>query len=154
MLSKTSPKPQPESYILIDDGFDELEVVQFLHKFRQEGLHIKTVSLFSKLVYGRHGVGLKADLSLAETSLAPVPESLLILPTGGDNSERLRRDARVQSLVQNFSTSQAQVAVTDNESNLLDDLYRAGTTQAYRPNTGQPLADFVDILAARVAFAW
>jgi hypothetical protein len=97
---------------------------------------------------------LKADLSLAETSLAPVPESLLILPTGGDNSERLRRDARVQSLVQNFSTSQAQVAVTDNESNLLDDLYRAGTTQAYRPNTGQPLADFVDILAARVAFAW
>lgn len=141
-----------ESYILIDEGFDELEVVQFLHRFRQEGLYIKSVSLFNKLVFGRHGVGIKADLSLDEAPTAPSPESLLILPTGGHNGDRLRQDARVRSLLQVFQDNKAQVAVTSSNENLIDDLYRLGATQTHKQGNGQALTDFIDILASRIAF--
>ncbi len=155
MLStKSLSKKFTESYILIDEGFDELEVIQFLHRFRQEGLHIKSVSLFNKLVFSRHGVGLKADLSLDEAPTDPAPESLLILPTGGHNGDKLRKDARVRTLLQAFNNNKAQVAVTGNDDNLLDDLYRSGTTQTHRQSSGQELAEFVDILASRIAFAW
>lgn len=154
MLSKLSSKNLSETYILIDEGFDELEVIQFLHRFRQEGLHIKSVSLFNKLVYSHHGVALKADLSLDETPNDPSPDTLLILPTGGHNGDNLRRNARVRSLLQTFTNNKARVAVTGNDESLIDDLYRSGTTQAHRPNTGQDLSEFVDVLASRVAFAW
>jgi putative intracellular protease/amidase len=154
MLPKLSSKNLSESYILIDEGFDELEVIQFLHRFRQEGLHIKSVSLFNKLVFSRHGVGLKADLSLDEAPTDPTPESLLILPTGGHNGDRLRKDARVRTLLQAFNSNKAQVVVSGSDDNLLDDLYRSGMTQTHRQNSGQDLAEFVDILASRIAFAW
>ena len=152
MLSKVSSKNLSESYILIDEGFDELEVIQFLHRFRQEGLYIKSVSLFNKLVFSRHGVGIKADLSMDEAPKDPTPESLLILPTGGHNGDRLRQDARVRSLLQTFQDNKAQVAVTSNNENLIDDLYRLGATQTHKQENGQDLTDFIDILASRIAF--
>jgi putative intracellular protease/amidase len=154
MLNKLSSKNLAETYILIDEGFDELEVIQFLHRFRQEGLHIKSVCLFNKLVFSHHGVGLKADLSLDETPKDPSPDTLLILPTGGHNGDNLRRNARVRNLLQTFTSNKAKVAVTGNDETLLDELYRSGTMEAHRPNTGQDLSEFVDILASRVAFAW
>lgn len=153
MLSKGSSKNPVESYILIDEGFDELEVIQFLHRFRQEGLYIKSVSLFNKLVFSRHGVGIKADLSLEEAPTDPSPESLLILPTGGLNGDRLRKDARVRSLLQAFNNNKAQIAVTGRDDNLIDDIYRLGSIHPHKQNSGQPLAEFVDILASRIAFA-
>jgi putative intracellular protease/amidase len=154
MLTNTTTKNLSESYMLIDEGFDELEVIQVLHRFRQEGLHIKTVSLFNKLVFSHHGVGLKADLSLDETPKDPSPDTLLILPIGGHNSDNLRRNARVRTLLQTFTSNKARVVLTGNDETLIDDLYRSGTTQTHRPNSGQALSEFVDILASRVAFAW
>lgn len=154
MFTNTTTKNLSESYILIDEGFDELEVIQVLHRFRQEGLHIKTVSLFNKLVFSHHGVGLKADLSLDETPKVPSPDTILILPIGGHNSDNLRRNARVRTLLQNFTSNKARVVLTGNDETLIDDLYRSGTTQTHRPNNGQDLSEFVDILASRVAFAW
>lgn len=154
MFNKLSSKNLTETYILIDEGFDELEVIQFLHRFRQEGLHIKSVSLFNKLVYSHHGVALKADLSLDETPKDPSPDTLIILPTGGHNGDNLRRNARVRSLLQAFNNNKARVAVTGNDDVFIDDLYRCGTTQAHRQRSGQELSEFVDALASRVAFAW
>ena len=153
MLSKVSSKNHGESYILIDEGFDELEVIQFLHRFRQEGLYIKTVSLFNKLVFSRHGVGIKADLAFDEAPTDPTPGSLLILPTGGHNGDRLRYDARVRSLLQAFNDNKAQVAVTSsNDTQLIDDIFRVGATQTHKQSSGQKLDEFIDILASRIAF--
>lgn len=154
MLNKLSSRSTAETYILIDEGFDELEVIQFLHRFRQDGLHIKTISLFNKLVFSHHGVGLKADLSFEEAPTDPSPATLLILPTGGHNGDNIRRNANVRTLLQSFNNNKAKVAVTGNDETLLDDLYRSGTTQTHKPNNGQELAEFVDVLASRVAFAW
>jgi hypothetical protein len=146
-------RKRTQSYILIGDGFDELEVVFFLHKFRQAGLPIKSVSLFDKLVFSRQGVGLKADYALAEKPFDPMEECLLILPSGGRNGETLRRDARVKSLLQTFNTGRGSVAITDSSSDLADDVTHLMTLcPKYQPNNGQNLEDFVSLLADRVVF--
>jgi putative intracellular protease/amidase len=146
-------KKRSQSYILIGDGFDELEVVYFLHKFRQAGLSIKSVSLFDKLVFSRQGVGLKADYALAEQPLDPMNECLLILPAGGRNGDMLRRDARVKSLLQAFDNGNGRVAVTNGSSKLATDVERLMKHPTFQPQTGQDLSEFVDDLTDRSVFA-
>jgi len=137
-----------QAYILIGDGFDELEVVYFLHKFRQAGLSIKSVSLFDRLVYSRQGVGLEADYALADKPFDEQRECLLILPAGGRNGDMLRRDARVKSLLQTLNASKAEIAVTDADSHLADDVDRLMSRPTYQPGFGQDLGEFVDLLAS------
>lgn len=147
-------RPRTASYILIGDGFDELEVVLFLHAFRQAGLSIKSVSLFNKLVYSRQGVGLKADYELSERPFDPTQDCLLILPTGGHNENSLRRDARVKTLLQGVARGRAHVAVTDGQSLLADDVGRLMKQRpAIRPYGGQNLQEFVNRLTDQVGLA-
>lgn len=151
-LPYRSPKiRQIPAYILISDGFDELEVIFFLHKFRQAGLSIKSVSLCNRLVYSRQGVGLKADCQLADNPFDPAADYLLILPTGGHNAVHLRYDARVKSLLQALNSGSGRVAITDASTHLADDLGQLLLNKpAYHPDTGQDIYDFAQILAERV----
>ena len=140
-------------FILIGDGFDELEVVFFLHKFREAGICIKSVSLFNKLVYSRQGVGLKADYALADEPFSPAENCVLILPTGGLNGDALRRDARVRNLLHAFKQDPGRIVLTDSESDLAHDveqLFRQQTTMHERQN--EPLDRFVDQLAQQMAY--
>ena len=151
---RNQKKKRTETYILIGDGFDELEVVYLIHKFRQAGLPIKSVSLFNKLVFSRQGVGLKADYALADQPFDPLSDCLLVLPSGGRNGEMLRRDARVKTLLQMFNLGQGSVAITDGESILADDV---GQVMTQRPTYGrrhdEEWDEFVDTLADRVSYA-
>jgi putative intracellular protease/amidase len=151
-LPYRSPRTQQTpTYILISDGFDELEVVFFLHKFRQAGLSIKSVSLCKRLVYSRQGVGLKADCQLADDPFDPTSNCLLILPTGGHNAEQLRYDARVRALLQSFNAGGGQVAITDTSNHLAADVGQLLIDKpAYHPDTGQDMYDFAQHLAERV----
>lgn len=150
---RNNKKKRPQSYILIGDGFDELEVVYFLHKFRQAGLSIKSVSLFDKLVFSRQGVGLKADYALAENPLEAANDCLLILPAGGRNGDMLRRDARVKSLLQAFDDGNGRVAVTNSNSKLAIDVEKLMKHPTYQPQAGQDLGEFVENLTERTVFA-
>jgi putative intracellular protease/amidase len=148
---RNKKKQRTPTYILISDGFDELEVVLFLHKFRREGLSIKSVSLYNRMVYSRQGVGLKADCQLADNPFDPASDCLLILPTGGRNADQLRYDARVKSLLQSFNAGSGSVAITDTASHLADDLNHVLVNRpAYHPDTGQDLYEFAQNLADRV----
>ncbi|MFO7540384.1 MAG: DJ-1/PfpI family protein [Chloroflexota bacterium] len=142
------------TYILISDGFDELEVVIFLHKFRQVGLSIKSVSLSNRLVYSRQGVGLKADYQLADNPFNSTSDCLLILPTGGHNADQLRYDARVKILLQSFNAGGGNVAITDTASHLATDLSDVLVDKPpYHPHVGQDLYEFAQDLADRVVSA-
>lgn len=155
LLYRSYKKSHIKSFILIADGFDEYEVVYLLYKFRQVGLSIKSVSLFSKLVYGRQGVVLKADWALAERPFASLTDNvMLILPTGGRNGDALRQDARVHDLLQNMHAHNGRIVVTDSQSLLAHDLDRLlPLTAAYvRPNN-QPLEEFVQTLTDRTIYA-
>lgn len=146
---RNSKKKRPQSYILIGDGFDELEVVYFLHKFRQAGLSIKSISLFDKMVFSRQGVGLKADYALADKPFDPTKECLLILPVGGRNGETLRHDARVKSLLQDFDSGNGRIAITNGNSDLASDVGQLMNRPTFQPRGNQDLGEFVESLTER-----
>lgn len=151
---RSAKKNKSRAYILIGDGFDEYEVVYFLHKFRRHGLPIKSVSLFDKLVYSRQGVGLKADYVLADKPFADDDDCLLILPVGGQNGEKLRHDARVKSLLQAMNLGQGHVALTDGDSALAIDVEQVMTQRpTLRRRLDERLEDFVELLADKMVFA-
>jgi putative intracellular protease/amidase len=152
-LSGRTRKKRKPSYILIGDGFDEFEVVSFLHRFRHAGLRIRIVSLFDQLVYSYQGVGLKADCALADNPFNPVEECLLILPSGGRNGDVLRNDARVKRLLEKFNGGRGKVVVTDSTSSLAGDLNALMVQRTYRPGLGQEFGDFVTSLAERLSVA-
>ncbi len=155
LSGRNEKKTWTKSFILIGDGFDEFEVIYLIHKFRQAGLLIKSVSLFNKLVYSRQGVGIKADCALAEHPFENGAEDcLLILPTGGRNGETLRQDARVRSLLQMVKERHGRVAVTDNHSNLARDLCQVFTfsPMVIHPEE-QSLELFVAALTDQAMFA-
>jgi putative intracellular protease/amidase len=151
---RNQKKKRTQSFILIGDGFDEFEVICFLHKFRQAGLFIKSISLFNKLVISRQGVGLKADFALAEEPFDPQSDCLLILPSGGRNGDALRRDARVKKLLASMNDGHGRVAVTDGRCHLAEDVDDVLTA---RPTMRQPahqaLEDFVESLRDQFVFA-
>jgi putative intracellular protease/amidase len=152
---RNGKKKRSQSYILIGDGFDELEVIYFLNKFRQAGLSIKSVSLFDKLVYSRQGVGLKADYALADKPFDPGGEDcLLILPSGGRNGDALRRDARVKSLLMAFNRGLGRVAVTGSDSHLAEDVEQVFSDRlTLHHRAEQGLEDFVKSLTERIVYA-
>jgi hypothetical protein len=141
------------TYILIGDGFDELEVVYFLHKFRQAGLPIKSVSLFNKLVFSRQGVGLKADFALADKPIDPNKDCWLILPSGGRNGDVLRGDVRVKTLLETMNLGQGSVVLTDEGSELADDVVGLAPQRPFflRAST-QNLEEFVDGLTSQAVY--
>ena len=107
-------RKRPQTYILIGDGFDELEVIYFLHKFRQAGLSIKSISLFNRLVTSRQGVSLKTDYALSDHPFNPADDCVLVLPSRGRNAEALRHDARIRTLLVSFNRGQGRVVMTEN----------------------------------------
>ncbi len=155
MLSRRSKRNWAKTFILIGDGFDELEVVYFLHKFREAGLPIKTVSLFDRLVTSRQGVGLKADYALADMPFDPELDCLIVLPAGGHNGEILRHDARVKSLLRSLNRAgQGRIAVTRGNSRLWEEIGEVVTERPrYRPEQDEDLPAFVESLRDRVVYA-
>ena len=151
---RSSRKKQVRAYILIGDGFDEYEVICFLHRFRQLGLPIKSVSLFDKLVFSHQGVGIKADYSLADKPFDAIrDECMLILPSGGRNGDKLRRDARVKSLLEQFNSRYSQIVLTDSESDLALDIGQLKMQQpTFLRQFDERLEDFVESLTNRMVF--
>ena len=148
-------KKRPHTYILIGDGFDEWEVVYFLHKFRLAGLSIKSISLFNKFVTSCQGVALKTDYALADRPFDPADEYVLILPSRGRNAEVLRHDARIKSLLENVNRGRGRVVVTESGGNLVTDVAQIITARpTYRPQMGEQLEEFVDTLTNQIAFAY
>ena len=152
---RNNRRNRSHSYILIGDGFDELEVIYFLNKFRQAGLSIKSVSLFNKLVYSRQGVGLKADYALADKPFNPRDDDcLLILPAGGRNGDALRHDARVKSLLTSLKRGRGRVAVTDSGNALGSDVEQVFSDRlTLHRKAEQGLEDFVMSLTERMVYA-
>lgn len=146
------PREKPgNSYILIGDGFDELEVIYILYLFRDMGLPIKSVSLFNNMVLSRRGVTLKTDLQLADNPFMKDHDFLLILPTGGQNETMLRRDPRLKMLLTTIHAQHGRIAITDGDSTLARDVSQALPGHpAYQPLQGQNLPDFATTLTSCV----
>jgi len=67
-------------YMLLGTGFEETEAIAPLDLLRRAGVQVHTVSVGGKTVYGGHGIGIEADITLEEMDLTQM--DMIILPGG------------------------------------------------------------------------
>ncbi len=67
-------------YMLLGTGFEETEAIAPLDLLRRAGVQVLTVGINGKTVYGGHGIGIEADITLAEMDLTNM--EMIILPGG------------------------------------------------------------------------
>ena len=67
-------------YVLLGTGFEETEAIVPVDLLRRSGVEVLTVGISGKTVYGGHGIGVEADITLEE--MDPAAAEMLVLPGG------------------------------------------------------------------------
>ena len=67
-------------YILLGTGFEEIEALTPVDLLRRAGVEVRTVGLNGKTVYGGHGIGVEADVTVEETDFSGA--EMIVLPGG------------------------------------------------------------------------
>ena len=67
-------------YMLLGTGFEETEAIAPIDLLRRAGVEVLTVGINGKIVYGGHGIGIEADISLGEMDLTKL--DMIVLPGG------------------------------------------------------------------------
>ncbi len=80
-------------YMLLGTGFEETEAIAPLDLMRRAGIDVHTVGVNGKTVYGGHGIGVEADITLGEMDLTQM--DMIVLPggLGGVASVRASQEA-------------------------------------------------------------
>ena len=67
-------------YMFLGTGFEETEAIAPLDLLRRAGLEVQTVGLNGKVIYGGHGIGVEADITIHQLDLTRL--EMVILPGG------------------------------------------------------------------------
>ena len=67
-------------YVLLGTGFEETEAIVPVDLLRRAGVKVLTVGINGKTVYGGHGIGVEADITLSQMDLTEV--EMIVLPGG------------------------------------------------------------------------
>ena len=67
-------------YVFLGTGFEEVEAITPVDLLRRAGVEVLTVGLNGKTIYGGHGIGIEADITIDEMDLTDI--DMLILPGG------------------------------------------------------------------------
>lgn len=67
-------------YVLLGTGFEETEAIAPIDLMRRAGIEVLTVGIGGKLIYGGHGIGVEADITLDEMNLTNL--EMIVLPGG------------------------------------------------------------------------
>lgn len=95
-------------YILLADGFEEIEALCPLDLLRRAGIDAKTVSVTEKrVVTGSHGIPVTADLT-AENSLSDI--EMLVLPGGMPGTTNLDKSQFCDGLLRAAAKNGAYIA--------------------------------------------
>ncbi len=70
-------------YMLLGTGFEETEAIAPLDLLRRAGLQVYTVGIPGKMVYGGHGIGVEADITIEQMDLTALEAVLLPGGLGG-----------------------------------------------------------------------
>ena len=84
-------------YVLLTNGFEEVEAITPIDIMRRAGLEVKTVAISDNLyVIGSHGITIKADINVEEVKLRKM--DMLVLP-GGPGHVILDEDKYVHEFI-------------------------------------------------------
>ena len=67
-------------YVLLGTGFEEIEAITPVDLLRRAGIQVLTVGLNGKTVFGGHGIGIEADITIEELDLTDL--EMIVLPGG------------------------------------------------------------------------
>lgn len=95
-------------YLLLADGFEEIEAIAPLDLLRRAGIDVKTVGTGgSKTVTGSHNIAVVADILIDE---AVERMEMLILPGGLSGTTNLENSSKVQALIDRAMAEGAYIA--------------------------------------------
>lgn len=94
-------------YLLLADGFEEIEALAPLDILRRAGVEVRSVGITGKSVKGAHGIAIEADITPAE---ATEKMDMLILPGGMPGADNLDASPDVSILLDRAVSSGAYVA--------------------------------------------
>ena len=78
-------------YFLLGEGFEETEAVAPIDLLRRAGIQVQTVGVTGMLVPGSHGIGIQADIAMADVDLAKA--EMVAIPGGLKGVASLRASA-------------------------------------------------------------
>ena len=67
-------------YVLLGTGFEETEAIAPIDLLRRAGVDVCTVGIQGKLIYGGHGIGVEADITIDQLDLMDL--EMIMLPGG------------------------------------------------------------------------
>lgn len=85
-------------YVLLADGFEEIEAIEPIDILRRGGVSVKTVGVNGKRVVGAHGIAVEADILINEALAENI--ELLMLP-GGPGHTNIEESEPAMSLIKN-----------------------------------------------------
>lgn len=83
-------------YVLLAEGFEEIEALYPPDILRRGGVEVRTVGVGGRVICGSHGLPVTADITIEEAT--EIPE-LLILPGGLPGSTNLDASPEVDALI-------------------------------------------------------
>lgn len=83
-------------YVILADGFEEIEAIEPIDIMRRAGIDVVTASLGDRVVTGSHNIPVTADITINEIN--PESMDLLMLP-GGAGHELLDASNEVHGLI-------------------------------------------------------
>lgn len=95
-------------YVLLADGFEEIEALTPVDMLRRTGLPVRTVGITGKVVTGAHGIQVVADIFPQE--MQEVPAALLVLPGGMPGAKNLDEWVGMDDLLKTTLTEGGRIA--------------------------------------------
>lgn len=84
-------------YLMLADGFEEIEALTPVDILRRGGIDVKTVGVTGKTVKGAHGITVEADILPQEIDKGAM--DMLVLPGGNLGTGNLDRSREVHALL-------------------------------------------------------
>ena len=94
-------------YVLLVDGFEEVEAIEPIDIMRRAGLMVTTVGVSDMIVTGSHNIKVKADIHIDDVNKEDM--ELLMLP-GGPGHTQLIDDKKVQELIDYADSNDLYIA--------------------------------------------
>ena len=84
-------------YVLLGTGFEETEAIAPIDLLRRAGVKVLTVGINGKTIYGGHGIGIEADITLDQIDLTDL--DMIVLPGGLGGVASIRASREVMDAI-------------------------------------------------------
>ncbi len=84
-------------YVLLGTGFEETEAIAPIDLLRRAGVDVLTVGIQGKLVYGGHGIGVEADITIEQMDLTKL--EMIVLPGGLGGVKSIRESEKAMDAI-------------------------------------------------------